>query len=404
MNWTEGGLPRHSRTSSSRREAARWNHALSRTITKLQSIATQSSLPNNPLPHETNMQGTSRKRQREASKLPAESAPPSSPDQPCHAQVTSAAAALTAWEASPETLHQHDAGNQRENFESEAVTRANDLAAKRRRLLMRSDWVGTAIQKPLAIVFPAQQLGSKKTKWRTARSGYNTTRVSKLSPRQTQPRELDIAARIKPLQENAGQRLCRPPRVPPSDPWSSSSLPQVIRACSLEQIFSSPRPHHCVVAAREMIHVESEPEHLHHPAPIRMAQLHRLDPGSAMKQESLSRAQRERHLQEGGKLQPRMQPSKLSPPPSPRTLAELGSEECPPLKPTAKHQRETFIFAQPKTFVGRLATAMVPPKMESLIPLSVREAPKKRGRMRRKAKDGRISIRAIGNYSDDPIE
>lgn len=61
-----------------------------------------------------------------------------------------------------------------------------------------------------------------------------------------------------------------------------------------------------------------------------------------------------------------------------------------------------FSFAQPKPFVGRFARTPAPGP-RSLVQLSILEAPK-RGRPKRKARDGRISIRGIGDYYDDPIE
>jgi hypothetical protein len=64
---------------------------------------------------------------------------------------------------------------------------------------------------------------------------------------------------------------------------------------------------------------------------------------------------------------------------------------------------EQFRFAQPKLFVGS-RSSMSQPKRVAVSGVGISLAKKKRGRPKKKANDGRADIRALPNYSSDPIE
>ncbi|RKU45652.1 hypothetical protein DL546_003714 [Coniochaeta pulveracea] len=66
---------------------------------------------------------------------------------------------------------------------------------------------------------------------------------------------------------------------------------------------------------------------------------------------------------------------------------------------------ENFIFAPPKLFVGRLADATADRRRTTntaMMPLTMARG--RRGRPRNKSRDGRLDIRSIPRYEDDPIE
>jgi hypothetical protein len=64
---------------------------------------------------------------------------------------------------------------------------------------------------------------------------------------------------------------------------------------------------------------------------------------------------------------------------------------------------EHFRFTQPKLFVGSRSN-MVQPKPVTGHGVGITLTKRKRGRQRRRANDGRADIRALPNYSSDPIE
>jgi hypothetical protein len=75
----------------------------------------------------------------------------------------------------------------------------------------------------------------------------------------------------------------------------------------------------------------------------------------------------------------------------PRSIAENAST------------KENFIFAPPKLFVGRLSESVASDRpVVALKPVTLTKP--KRGRPKRKARDGRASIKSIPMYHDDPIE
>lgn len=95
-------------------------------------------------------------------------------------------------------------------------------------------------------------------------------------------------------------------------------------------------------------------------------------------------------------------------------LSDLNEE---PITITAHHtkasppyQRLTgagFRFAVPKTFVGKLASSRNSTRPQSLMApqyATTRSRPKGKGRRKKRALDGRPSIRDLPNYDDDPIE
>jgi len=64
---------------------------------------------------------------------------------------------------------------------------------------------------------------------------------------------------------------------------------------------------------------------------------------------------------------------------------------------------EQFIFARPRPFIGRRSDTAQPNRpVAARAPLSF--AKKRRGRQKKRAKDGRMDIRAVPNYNSDPIE
>ncbi|KAH6709856.1 hypothetical protein EV126DRAFT_4731 [Verticillium dahliae] len=102
----------------------------------------------------------------------------------------------------------------------------------------------------------------------------------------------------------------------------------------------------------------------------------------------------------------------LSPCQHEQSLRRITSKEHSP-DCTATHTRapitaiednihEPHKFYHPERFVGRLARPQVP-SAAPIVQLSVHDGPRRRGRPRKKARDGRANIRALPDYFSDPI-
>ncbi|KAL1840491.1 hypothetical protein VTJ49DRAFT_443 [Mycothermus thermophilus] len=76
------------------------------------------------------------------------------------------------------------------------------------------------------------------------------------------------------------------------------------------------------------------------------------------------------------------------------------SEVGPAEKGTVK---EPFRFAQPKLFVGSRSNQAQPPRVQDPT-VGITLTKRRRGRGKKRANDGRADIRALPNYSSDPIE
>ncbi|KAK2037181.1 hypothetical protein LZ31DRAFT_481931 [Colletotrichum somersetense] len=80
----------------------------------------------------------------------------------------------------------------------------------------------------------------------------------------------------------------------------------------------------------------------------------------------------------------------------------------PPESEVGEVPSQSFQFARPKTFIGRLASSL-PQDAGPVVPLSVHNEasksgkPKRRSRKKR-AKDGRADIRQVPDHDGDPID
>ncbi|KAK2003288.1 hypothetical protein LX36DRAFT_696975 [Colletotrichum falcatum] len=93
--------------------------------------------------------------------------------------------------------------------------------------------------------------------------------------------------------------------------------------------------------------------------------------------------------------------------PSTPELDSASTAAQPPESEVGEVPGQSFQFARPKTFVGRLASSLVQ-DAGPIVPLSVHNEAGKSGRPRRrsrkKAKDGRADIRRVPDHDGDPIE
>ncbi|EFQ28997.1 uncharacterized protein GLRG_04141 [Colletotrichum graminicola M1.001] len=89
-------------------------------------------------------------------------------------------------------------------------------------------------------------------------------------------------------------------------------------------------------------------------------------------------------------------------------LDSASTAAHPPESEVGEVPGQTFQFARPKTFIGRLASSFVP-DVGPIVPLSVHNEASKSSRPKRrtrkkKAKDGRADIRRVPNHDGDPID
>lgn len=333
---------------------------------------------------------------------------------------------------------------QRHETAGEDETRVSSLEEKRRKLLRRGDWVGTSIQKPLAIVFPAQSSPSRKGKWGFRRqddrsdNGWRQTFAHDQNLSFSQGRH-PSASQKQRIKVTIGSQTIRSQLSPTARSYSSTKVSSHLRSDSTRSPLSSPKP------SSGILHIESSPATLHQPVPQRFAQLHRFrqssSVGSTTELQRPSSPPLQDHSEEtsdtdpesfedtGEVLSERIPDSETVPaifdgisssdcessptpaveePPSQLpsidadvsdAISMLAQASAPDSSPEAA---SGFTFVQPRPFKGRLARTPAPEK-RPVVQLSVTQAPR-RGRPKQKARDGRISIRGIGDYYDDPIE
>ncbi|KAK2015180.1 hypothetical protein LZ32DRAFT_164730 [Colletotrichum eremochloae] len=92
--------------------------------------------------------------------------------------------------------------------------------------------------------------------------------------------------------------------------------------------------------------------------------------------------------------------------PSTPALDSASTVAQPPESEVGEVSGQSFQFARPKTFIGRLATSQ---DAGPILPLSIHNEPSKSGRSKRrsrkkKAKDGRADIRRVPDHDGDPID
>ena len=66
--------------------------------------------------------------------------------------------------------------------------------------------------------------------------------------------------------------------------------------------------------------------------------------------------------------------------------------------------RQTFKFAPPKVFEGRLVGTTRPPSLASVQRTMTKTGGRRKGRSRKRTKDGRANIRSLPDFDEDPIE
>jgi hypothetical protein len=86
------------------------------------------------------------------------------------------------------------------------------------------------------------------------------------------------------------------------------------------------------------------------------------------------------------------------------TESNIGSLAVEVAQSTASHEDvgESLRFARPKLFVGKLSNPAIPDRSRAISPVTMTK--RKRGRPKKRSKDGRANIKSIPVYNGDPIE